>query len=123
MRMKSIVLIFIALGCGLVASIGISQVMDRGSSSGSSMEMEQILVALNDIDIGAKLEVYELINELAARGAAIVLISSEMPEVIGMADRIVVLREGRVAGELAARDATPEAVLDLATRAAGGDAA
>jgi pilus assembly protein CpaB len=55
MRMKSIILIFIALGCGLVASIGISQVMDRGGSSTTSMEMEQILVALTDIDIGAKL--------------------------------------------------------------------
>ena len=55
MRMKSLILIFIALGCGLVASIGISQVMDRGGS-GSSMEMEQILVALTDIDISAKLD-------------------------------------------------------------------
>ena len=55
MRMKSLILIFIALGCGLVASIGISQVMDRGGS-GSSMEMEQILVALADIDISSKLD-------------------------------------------------------------------
>src|SRR4051812_786431 len=54
MRMKSIILIFIALGCGLVASIGISQVMNR--DGGSSMEMEQILVALSDIDIGTKLD-------------------------------------------------------------------
>jgi pilus assembly protein CpaB len=55
MRMKSLILIFIALGCGLVASIGISQVMDRGGGSGS-MEMEQILVALVDIDISSKLD-------------------------------------------------------------------
>jgi pilus assembly protein CpaB len=52
--MKSLVLIFIALGCGLVASIGISQVMNR--DGGGSLEMEQILVALSDIDIGAKLD-------------------------------------------------------------------
>jgi pilus assembly protein CpaB len=55
MRMKSLILIFIALGCGLVASIGISQVMDRGGGSGK-IEMEQILVALADIDIGSKLD-------------------------------------------------------------------
>jgi pilus assembly protein CpaB len=52
--MKSLILIFIALGCGLVASIGISQVMDGRKSSGGSMEMEQILVALVEIDIGSK---------------------------------------------------------------------
>lgn len=55
MRMKSLILIFIALGCGLVASIGISQVMDRGGSGGN-LEVEQILVALADIDIGSKLD-------------------------------------------------------------------
>src|SRR5262245_5016720 len=55
MRMKSLILIFIALGCGLVASIGISQVMTQGGGGGS-MEMEQILVALTDIDIGTKFD-------------------------------------------------------------------
>src|SRR5262245_50494944 len=54
MRMKSLILIFIALGCGLVASIGISQVMTQGG--GTSMEMEQILVALTDIDTGSKFD-------------------------------------------------------------------
>src|SRR2546421_3874813 len=54
MRMKSLILIFIALGCGLVASIGISQVMNR--DAGPSLEMDQILVALADIDIGSKLD-------------------------------------------------------------------
>jgi pilus assembly protein CpaB len=57
MRMKSLILIFIALGCGLVASIGISQVMERGGNSGPNLETEQILVALTDIDAGAKLDV------------------------------------------------------------------
>jgi pilus assembly protein CpaB len=55
MRMKSLILIFIALGCGLVASIGISQVMNQGGGAGN-LEMEQVLVALADIDIGAKLD-------------------------------------------------------------------
>jgi pilus assembly protein CpaB len=56
MRMKSLILIFIALGCGLVASIGISQVMDRSGSRSPAMEMEQILVAATDIDNNAKLD-------------------------------------------------------------------
>lgn len=56
MRMKSLVLIFIALGCGLVASIGISQVMEQGGSAAPQMEMEQILVALVEVDAGAKLD-------------------------------------------------------------------
>jgi pilus assembly protein CpaB len=56
MKMKSLVLIFIALGCGLVASIGISQVMERGGSGGPKLEMEQILVALSEVDAGAKLD-------------------------------------------------------------------
>jgi ribose transport system ATP-binding protein len=60
------------------------------------------------IDVGAKTEIYELMNELAARGTALIMISSELPEVLGMSDRIVVMHEGRVAGELARKEATPE---------------
>jgi pilus assembly protein CpaB len=56
MRMKSLILIFIALGCGLVASIGISQVMDRSGSGGSTMEMEQILVAAAEINQSSELD-------------------------------------------------------------------
>jgi len=57
MRMKSLILIFIALGCGLVATIGISQVMERNSGGGgAAINMEQILVAKADIDIGAVLD-------------------------------------------------------------------
>lgn len=56
MRMKSLILIFIALGCGLVASIGISQVMERGGTQVATLEVEQILVALGDIDIGSQLD-------------------------------------------------------------------
>ncbi|HOX25478.1 MAG TPA: sugar ABC transporter ATP-binding protein [Candidatus Krumholzibacteria bacterium] len=52
------------------------------------------------IDVGAKYEIYELINDLAARGKAVVMISSELPEVLGMADRILVMHEGRLAGEI-----------------------
>ncbi len=66
------------------------------------------------IDVGAKVEVYRLMNELLARGAAIVMISSELPEVLGMSDRILVMREGRIVAEMAAADATQEGVMTLA---------
>ena len=58
------------------------------------------------VDVGAKAEIHALIGELAARGAAILVISSELPEVISLSERIVVLREGRVAGELSRQEAT-----------------
>ena len=52
------------------------------------------------IDVGAKYEIYQLMNELAARGKGILMISSELPEVLGMSDRILVMRDGRIVGEL-----------------------
>jgi len=52
------------------------------------------------IDVGAKYEIYLLMNELAARGKAIVMVSSELPAILGMSDRIIVLREGKIAGEI-----------------------
>ena len=55
------------------------------------------------IDIGTKAEVHQLLAELASEGVAILMISSELPEVLGMADRILVMREGRLAAEFAAR--------------------
>jgi len=67
------------------------------------------------IDVGAKYEIYLLLNELAAAGKAIVMISSELAEVLGMADRILVMHEGRVTGEIAdARHATQEQIMELA---------
>ena len=65
------------------------------------------------VDVGAKAEIHTLIGQLAEKGAAILVISSELPEVISLSDRIVVLRNGRVAGELARRDATEDSVLRL----------
>jgi D-xylose transport system ATP-binding protein len=67
------------------------------------------------IDVGAKQEIYALINRLAAEGLAIVLVSSELPEVLGLSDRVIVLHEGRVTGEFARAEATPEAVMACAT--------
>ncbi len=67
------------------------------------------------IDVGAKYEIYLLMNKLAAQGKSMIMISSELPEVLGMADRILVLHEGRVTGEIAdARSATQEQIMQLA---------
>ena len=65
------------------------------------------------VDVGAKAEIHALVGELASRGTAILVISSELPEVISLSDRIVVLRSGRVAGEIPRRDATEDSVLRL----------
>jgi len=67
------------------------------------------------IDVGAKQEIYTQINALASEGLGIVLVSSELPEVLAMSDRVLVLHEGRVTGELARSEATAEAVMHCAT--------
>lgn len=67
------------------------------------------------IDVGAKQEIYAEINKLAKTGLAIVLVSSELPEVLGLSDRVMVLHEGRVTGEFLRKDATPEKVMAAAT--------
>ncbi len=67
------------------------------------------------IDVGAKSEIYKLMNQLAADGVAIIMISSELPEVMGMSDRILVMHEGRITGELSRADATQEKIMHLAT--------
>jgi ribose transport system ATP-binding protein len=66
------------------------------------------------IDVGAKVEVYNLMNNLVESGAAIIMVSSEMPEVLGMSDRILVMHEGRIAAELSRAEATQERVLAAA---------
>ena len=70
------------------------------------------------IDVGAKTEIYKLMLELAGRGAAIVMVSSDLPEVLGMSHRILVVRAGRIAAEFTRADATPERVIAIATGAA-----
>jgi ribose transport system ATP-binding protein len=67
------------------------------------------------IDVGAKQEIYAEINRLAKSGLAIVLVSSELPEVLGLSDRVLVLHEGRVTGEFTRSSATPEKVMACAT--------
>jgi ribose transport system ATP-binding protein len=70
------------------------------------------------VDVGAKREIYALLRDLAARGTAIVMVSSELPEVIGVSDRIAVMREGRIVVTLDAREATEERVMAHATKVA-----
>jgi inositol transport system ATP-binding protein len=67
------------------------------------------------IDVGSKSEIHKLMTEFARQGLAILMISSELPEVLGMSDRVVVIAEGRVAGELARAEANQESVMRLAT--------
>ncbi|MGD0975272.1 MAG: sugar ABC transporter ATP-binding protein [Candidatus Korobacteraceae bacterium] len=66
------------------------------------------------IDVGAKVEVYQLMGELVKRGAAILMISSELPEILGMSDRVIVMREGRIAGEFTRAEANQEKILSCA---------
>jgi len=70
------------------------------------------------IDVGSKAEIHELMRELARSGVGIIMISSELPEILKMSDRILVMHEGRIAGELSRQDATQEKVALLATGSA-----
>ncbi len=74
------------------------------------------------IDVGAKVEIYQLVNELTASGHAVLMISSDLPEVLGMSDRVLVMSQGRLAGELSHREATQDAVMALALQS-GDEAA
>jgi rhamnose transport system ATP-binding protein len=67
------------------------------------------------IDVGTKAEVHRLMSELAGEGLAVLMISSELPEVLGMADRVLVMREGRLAAELSREEANEETVVRAAT--------
>lgn len=67
------------------------------------------------VDVGAKREIYQLMNELTERGVAIIMVSSELPEILGMSDRILVIHEGKINGELLKQNATQEKIMTLAT--------
>lgn len=67
------------------------------------------------VDIGAKKEIYSVINNLAAKGVAIIMVSSELPEVLGMSDRVMIVREGRISGFIDREEANQEKVMTLAT--------
>ena len=65
------------------------------------------------VDVGAKAEVHQILVELAARGIAVIVISSELPEVLAVSDRIVTMRQGRITGEMPAAEATEEKLMAL----------
>ncbi|WP_062532014.1 sugar ABC transporter ATP-binding protein [Jeotgalibaca dankookensis] len=67
------------------------------------------------VDVGAKREIYQLMNELADRGVAIIMVSSDLPEILGVSDRVIVVHEGNIAGELSKSEATEEKIMKLAT--------
>jgi ribose transport system ATP-binding protein len=69
------------------------------------------------VDVGARAEIYALMNRLTREGLAILMISSDLPEILGMSDRVLVMREGRTRGELTRAEATAERVMTLATAA------
>ena len=68
------------------------------------------------VDVGAKAEISEIIVRLAAEGRAILLVSSELPEVLALSDRVLVMRAGRIAGELDRASLSPERIMTLATK-------
>jgi ribose transport system ATP-binding protein len=68
------------------------------------------------VDVGAKAEIYRIMRELAGRGLAVLMISSEMPEVIGLADRVFIMREGVITGELGAGEIDEQRIIQLATQ-------
>jgi ribose transport system ATP-binding protein len=68
------------------------------------------------VDIGAKTEIHKIVSKLAENGLAVLMISSELPEVLGVSDRILVMCEGRLTGELSRDEATQEKIMYLATR-------
>ena len=65
------------------------------------------------VDVGAKVEIYKVMNTLAEQGAAVIMISSEMPEIIGMSDRVYVMRHGKIAGEVEKQQLTEQTLINL----------
>ena len=82
------------------------------------LELSPDVFILNEptrgIDVGAKAEIYRILNELCAEGKCVIIITSEMPELLAMSDRIMVMFEGKVSGYLGAVEATQEAVVQMA---------
>ena len=70
------------------------------------------------IDVGAKHEIYKIMRELTEQGVSVIMISSELPELLGMSDRVIVIRNGRISGELSKKELSPVSIMSFA---AGGD--
>lgn len=87
--------------------------------SGIQPELLMVDEPTKGVDVGAKQDVYEFLRRLAGRGVGIIVISSDLPEVLGISDRILVMRQGRLVGEVPGSEATEERVMALATGVAG----
>jgi ABC-type sugar transport system ATPase subunit len=83
------------------------------------LETKPVVIILDEptrgIDVGAKFEIYQLMRQLTDQGVAILMISSELPEILGMSDRIVVMHDGEIVGELSREEASEERIVELAT--------
>jgi ribose transport system ATP-binding protein len=75
------------------------------------------------IDVGAKAEIYQIMNELVAQGDTIIMVSSELPEILAMSDRVLVMQGGRLRGELSRDEASQERIMHLATVSDGENGA
>ena len=73
------------------------------------------------IDVGAKYEIYCIINQLVAAGKSVIMISSELPEVLGMSDRIYIMNEGRIVGEVTKEEATQEKIMSCILKSSKGE--
>src|ERR1051325_8805479 len=106
-------------------SVGLVQFLSGGNQQkvvlGKSLALQPRVLLLDEptrgIDVGAKQEIYKIMEELAGQGVAILFASSEMEEVLGLSDRVLVMHEGRLTGELARHELSEEAVMHLATGA------
>ena len=73
------------------------------------------------IDVGAKYEIYCIINDLVAAGKSVIMISSELPEVLGMSDRIYIMNEGKMVGEVDGKEATQEMIMSRILKSSKGE--
>ena len=73
------------------------------------------------IDVGAKYEIYCIINDLVAAGKSVIMISSELPEVLGMSDRIYIMNEGKIVGEVDGKEATQEMIMSRILKSSKGE--
>ena len=107
----------LAQNAGSLGMVG-GQVLDISSEERILTEPEVLLLdePTRGIDVGAKYEIYQLILDLANKGKTVIMVSSEMPELLGVCDRIVVMSGGRVAGEVDARNTTQEEIMTLAAK-------
>ena len=98
---------------GMIQRVGIAQAM---------LNDPKVLILdepTRGIDVGAKYEIYCIINQLVAEGKSVIMISSELPEILGMCDRIYIMNEGKMVGELAGSEATQELIMSHILGTAG----